>query len=97
MIDLKTIEAMSERIGALLPADLAALRAEFKTNVKAVLEASLARMDVVTREEFDAQSALLRRTREKLDRLESRSRNGRRARRSPDAARFHSTRAVWLR
>ena len=70
MIDLKTIEAMSERIGALLPADLAALRAEFKTNVKAVLEASLARMDVVTREEFDAQSALLRRTREKLDRLE---------------------------
>ncbi|MCC6709818.1 MAG: accessory factor UbiK family protein [Gammaproteobacteria bacterium] len=61
---------MSERIGALLPADLAALRAEFKTNVKAVLEASLARMDVVTREEFDAQSALLRRTREKLDRLE---------------------------
>lgn len=70
MIDLKTIEAMSERIGALLPADLAALRSEFKTNVKAVLEASLARMDVVTREEFDAQSALLRRTREKLDRLE---------------------------
>ncbi len=70
MIDLKTIEAMSERIGALLPADLAALRAEFKTNVKAVLEASLARMEVVTREEFDAQSALLRRTREKLDRLE---------------------------
>jgi len=70
VIDLKTIEAMSERIGALLPADLAALRAEFKTNVKAVLEASLARMEVVTREEFDAQSALLRRTREKLDRLE---------------------------
>lgn len=70
MIDLKTIESMSERIGALLPADLGALRAEFKTNVKAVLEASLTRMDVVTREEFDAQSALLRRTREKLDMLE---------------------------
>lgn len=70
MIDLKGIEALSERIGALLPADLAALRDEFRTNVKAVLEASLTRMDVVTREEFDAQSALLRRTREKLDRLE---------------------------
>lgn len=70
MIDLKMIESMSERIGALLPADFGALRTEFKTNVKAVLEASLARMDVVTREEFDAQSALLRRTREKLDKLE---------------------------
>ena len=70
MIDLKTIEAISERIGALLPADLGALHGEFKTNVKALLEASLTRMDLVTREEFDAQSSLLRRTREKLDRLE---------------------------
>ena len=70
MIDLKTIENMSERIGALLPADLGALRAEFKNNVKALLEASLTRMDVVTREDFDAQSALLGRTREKLDKLE---------------------------
>ena len=70
MIDLKMIESMSERIGALLPADVGALRSEFKTNVKALLEASLTRMDVVTREEFDAQSALLRRTREKLDKLE---------------------------
>ena len=70
MIDLKMIESMSERIGALLPADVGALRNEFKINVKAVLEASLTRMDVVTREEFDAQSALLRRTREKLDKLE---------------------------
>lgn len=70
MIDLKTIENITERIGALLPADLSALRGEFKTNVKALLEASLTRMDLVTREEFDAQSTLLRRTREKLDRLE---------------------------
>lgn len=70
MIDLKMIENMSERIGALLPADLGALRTEFKTNVIAILEASLTRMDVVTREEFDAQGALLRRTREKLDKLE---------------------------
>ncbi len=70
MIDLKMIENMSERIGALLPADLGALRNEFKTNVKVLLEASLTRMDVVTREEFDAQSALLRRSREKLDQLE---------------------------
>lgn len=70
MIDLKTIENITERIGALLPTDLSALQGEFKTNVKALLEASLIRMDLVTREEFDAQSTLLRRSREKLDRLE---------------------------
>lgn len=71
MIDLKTIENITERISALLPADLSALQGEFKGNVKALLEASLARMDLVTREDFDAQSTLLRRTREKLDRLEA--------------------------
>ena len=70
MIDLKMIEAVTDRISALLPADLSALQAEFKTNVRALLEASLARMELVTREEFDTQSALLRRTREKLDGLE---------------------------
>ena len=70
MIDFKTIEAISERIGALLPADLSALRGEFNANVKALLEASLVRMDLVTREEFDAQNTLLRRSREKLDLLE---------------------------
>lgn len=70
MIDLKTVEGLVERIGALLPGDLGALQGEFRANVRAVLEATLARMDVVTREEFDAQATLLRRTREKLDRLE---------------------------
>lgn len=70
MIDLRLIEGMAERIGALLPADMTVLRNEFKANVRALLEASLTRMDLVTREEFDAQATLLRRTREKLDALE---------------------------
>jgi ubiquinone biosynthesis accessory factor UbiK len=70
VIDLKTLENITERISALLPADLGALQSEFKNNVKALLEASLTRMDLVTREEFDAQNMLLRRSREKLDRLE---------------------------
>jgi ubiquinone biosynthesis accessory factor UbiK len=37
-----------------------------------VLQAQLARLDLVTREEFDVQSAVLRRTREKLAALERR-------------------------
>ena len=70
MIDLRSIESLAEKIGALLPADVGVLREEFRSNVQAMLEATLSRMDLVTREEFDAQAALLRRTREKLDALE---------------------------
>lgn len=70
MLDMKAIEQLADRIGSLLPADARILRDEFRTNVRALLETILNRMDVVTREEFDAQRALLERTREKLDRLE---------------------------
>jgi BMFP domain-containing protein YqiC len=38
--------------------------------LKALLQARLARLDLVTREEFDAQLAVLQRTRAKLDALE---------------------------
>jgi BMFP domain-containing protein YqiC len=71
MLNLRSIESLAERIGSLLPPEAGVLREEFRTNVRALLESGLARMDLVTREEFDAQSELLRRTREKLDRLEA--------------------------
>lgn len=70
MLDLKAIENLAERIGALLPADASVLQDEFKTNVRAVITTVLSRMDLVTRDEFDAQALMLRRTREKLERLE---------------------------
>ncbi|MCZ6771069.1 MAG: accessory factor UbiK family protein [Proteobacteria bacterium] len=72
MLDLRTLETMAEKISGLLPADARVLRDEFRTNVRALLETTLARMDLVTREEFDAQAAMLRRTREKLETLETR-------------------------
>ncbi len=71
MLDLKIIENLAERIGALLPTDAGVLHEEFKTNVRAAVTAVLSRLDLVTRDEFDAQALMLRRTREKLDRLEA--------------------------
>lgn len=53
-----------------LPDDLRRCRADFEHNAKAALRAALARMDLVTREEFDLQSALLARTRAVLEELE---------------------------
>ncbi|WP_371807855.1 accessory factor UbiK family protein [Marinobacterium sp. LSUCC0821] len=39
--------------------------------IKTMLQTSFAKLDLVTREEFDAQSAVLQRTREKLEQLEA--------------------------
>lgn len=41
-----------------------------KRELHIALQAALARLDLVTREEFDAQSAVLARTRQKLEALE---------------------------
>jgi BMFP domain-containing protein YqiC len=45
---------------------------DIEKNVRAVLQTGLARLDLVTREEFDTQAAVLAKTREKLERLETR-------------------------
>lgn len=69
MVELKKIEEIAENIAQLL-AGTGQVRTEVRNNVRLVLDAAFARMNLVTREEFDAQAALLRRTREKLEELE---------------------------
>jgi len=44
---------------------------DFEKNARALLTGFFARLDLVTREEFDVQSDVLRRTREKLEQLEA--------------------------
>ncbi len=63
-------DELSQRLMSLLPPGVEALTEDVKKNLRAVLSSALARMDLVTREEFDAQSALLNRTRVKLEALE---------------------------
>lgn len=70
MIELKKIEELVDGIARVLPAGSEQLREEVRGNVRLVLESAFARMNLVTREEFDAQTLLLRRTREKLEELE---------------------------
>lgn len=66
------IDELARRLADSLPGGLKALRADAEQNFRAVLQAGLARLDLVTREEFDVQAAVLRRTREKLEALEER-------------------------
>jgi BMFP domain-containing protein YqiC len=44
---------------------------DIETNLRAMLAATFARLDLVTRQEFDIQAELLARTREKLAGLEA--------------------------
>lgn len=44
---------------------------DIENNIRAMLAAQFAKLNLVTREEFDVQTAVLARTREKLTRLEA--------------------------
>lgn len=73
-MDPKTpnIDELARRLADSLPGGLKALQVDAEQNFRAVLQAGLSRLELVTREEFDVQAAVLRRTREKLEALETR-------------------------
>jgi len=70
MIDFNHLDDLARRLSDLVPPGLRESRDELQSSFKSVLQAGLARLDLVTREEFDVQRAVLLRTREKLEALE---------------------------
>jgi BMFP domain-containing protein YqiC len=75
MIDLDKLDDLARRLSSLVPPAMRGqapegLREELQQNFKAVLQAGLGKLDLVTREEFEVQRAVLLRTREKLEALE---------------------------
>jgi ubiquinone biosynthesis accessory factor UbiK len=70
MLDFKAIDELAQRLGALLPPAVGEARADLEKNFRSALQAGLGRLDLVTREEFDVQRAVLLRTRQKLEDLE---------------------------
>ena len=71
MFDPKHLDDLTRRLTGSLPQGLQALQQDMERNMRAVLEAGLAKLDLVTREEFEVQSAVLARTRAKLEHLEA--------------------------
>lgn len=65
-----TFDDLAKKITSLLPGSVLQLQKDLESNIRSLLQSSLAKMNLVTREEFDVQEALLQRTREKLDKLE---------------------------
>lgn len=68
------IEEIARRLMDNLPPALRATQRDLESNFRAVLRASLGKLDLVTRDEFDVQSRVLERTRARLEALEARVR-----------------------
>lgn len=72
MFEPQQLNELARRISEVIPQDLTAIKSDFETNIKAILQASLSRMNLVTREEFDVQRKVLLRAREQIDAMEER-------------------------
>ena len=70
MLDPKTLDEIANGFTKLLPDGLEQLREDLRKNFRVAVTSALSRMDLVTREEFDVQAAVLSRTRKKLTVLE---------------------------
>ena len=68
----ETIDRLAKSLAESVPEGLRSVKDDLEKNFRAVLQAGIGRLDLVTREEFEIQQAVLARTREKLEALESR-------------------------
>lgn len=69
-IDPKFLDDLATRLANAMPGPLRELQADVEKNVRVVLQSAFARMNLVTREEFDVQSEVLARTRARMTELE---------------------------
>lgn len=72
MLDPKKLEDIAKQISEAVPPGVKSLAEGAETRIRQVLQAQLSKLDFVSREEFDVQSQVLIRTREKLEALETR-------------------------
>ncbi len=66
------LDELARKLADSVPGNIKSMGEDMERNFKSLLQSTLARMDLVTREEFDVQLAVLARTREKLEALEAR-------------------------
>jgi ubiquinone biosynthesis accessory factor UbiK len=66
-----SIENLARKLAESIPEGLRSMRQDLEANFRSVLRSGISKLDLVTREEFEVQEAVLARTREKLERLEA--------------------------
>lgn len=67
---LDQLDQLATRLTKLLPDSAQHIKQDIEQNMRMGLESGLRQMNLVTREEFEVQNAVLLRTREKLEQLE---------------------------
>jgi ubiquinone biosynthesis accessory factor UbiK len=72
MFDPKAIDDIASRLINTIPPGLNNFKDDIDKNFHAILQSALGRLNLVTREEFEVQKAVLAKTRSKLDALEKR-------------------------
>jgi len=70
MIDLRTLDDLIRKLSDSLPSGAVRMKDEVEEQFRLILLRSFDKMNLVTREQFDAQTAVLKRTREKLEQLQ---------------------------
>lgn len=65
------LDDLARKLADAIPENLRGIGEDLQRNLKATLRSGFERMDLVTREEFEIQTRLLERTREKLEQLEA--------------------------
>ena len=64
------LKNIKKKITENLPDDLEAIKGDFQQNIQSLIESQIKNLDLVTREEFEVQEQVLKRTREKLEKLQ---------------------------
>lgn len=72
MFDSKSIDDIANRLANAIPPSFNHFKEDAEKNFHAILQSALGRLDLVTREEFEVQKAVLAKTRQKLETLEQR-------------------------
>jgi BMFP domain-containing protein YqiC len=72
MLDPKKLEELAKQITDAIPPGMKTMAEGAEAKVKQILQSQLNKLDFVSREEFDVQSSVLLRTRQKLEALETR-------------------------
>ena len=66
------IEELARKLADAVPDGVRSIQSDLEKNFRSVLQTGLAKLDLLTREDFEVQEAVLQRTREKLEALEQR-------------------------
>lgn len=72
MLDPKKLEEVAKQVVDSIPPGVKTMAEGMEAKIKQIIQAQLSKLDFVSREEFDVQTKVLQRTREKLADLEAR-------------------------